>query len=149
MKCPYCDSVNTSVTDSRPTDGDTAIRRRRTCDVCGKRFTTYERVEHTPLIVKKKDGSRQSFDRDKVMTGILHACEKRRVPLDEIEKIVSDIENALSNTNDKEISSTMIGEYVLENLKHLDDVAFIRFASVYRSFQDVDSFMQEIEKLIK
>jgi transcriptional repressor NrdR len=117
--------------------------------VCGKRFTTYERVEHTPLIVKKKDGSRQSFDRDKVMTGILHACEKRRVPLDEIEKIVSDIENALSNTNDKEISSTMIGEYVLENLKHLDDVAFIRFASVYRSFQDVDSFMQEIEKLIK
>ena len=148
MKCPYCDNPDTKVVDSRPTDEGQAIRRRRECEQCGRRFTTYEKIEEIPLIVVKKDGSRQTFDRSKVMNGIIKACEKRPVPMDEIEKIVSDIEKGLSNLMLKEMDSSIIGEYVMEHLREIDDVAYVRFASVYRQFTDAESFRQEIEKLL-
>ncbi|MDR0874594.1 MAG: transcriptional regulator NrdR [Clostridiales Family XIII bacterium] len=148
MKCPYCGYPDSKVVDSRPTDEGQAIRRRRECEKCGRRFTTYEKIEEIPLIVVKKDGSRQSFDRMKMMNGIIKACEKRPVPMDEIEKIVSDIEKGLSNLMLKEMDSTIIGEYVMEHLRNLDDVAYVRFASVYRQFTDAESFRREIEKLL-
>jgi transcriptional repressor NrdR len=148
MKCPYCGFLDSKVVDSRPTDEGQAIRRRRECEKCGRRFTTYEKIEEIPLIVVKKDGSRQSFDRMKMMNGIIKACEKRPVPMDEIEKIVADIEKGLSNLMLKEMDSTIIGEYVMEHLRNLDDVAYVRFASVYRQFTDAESFRHEIEKLL-
>ena len=148
MKCPYCDNPDTKVVDSRPTDEGQAIRRRRECEQCARRFTTYEKIEEIPLIVVKKDGSRQTFDRSKVMNGIIKACEKRPVPMDEVEKIVSDIEKGLSNLMLKEMDSSIIGEYVMGHLRNLDDVAYVRFASVYRQFTDAESFRQEIEKLL-
>ena len=148
MKCPYCDYPDTKVVDSRPTDEGQAIRRRRECEQCGRRFTTYEKIEEIPLIVVKKDGSRQTFDRSKVMNGIIRACEKRPVPMDDIEKIVSDIEKGLSNLMLKEMDSSIIGEYVIEHLREIDDVAYVRFASVYRQFTDAESFRKEIEKLL-
>ena len=148
MKCPFCDNPDTKVVDSRPTDEGQAIRRRRECEQCGRRFTTYEKIEEIPLIVVKKDGSRQAFDRSKVMNGIIKACEKRPVPMDEVEKIVSDVEKGLSNLMLKEMDSSIIGEYVMEHLRNLDDVAYVRFASVYRQFTDAESFRQEIEKLL-
>ena len=148
MKCPYCGYPDSKVVDSRPTDEGQSIRRRRECEKCTRRFTTYEKIEEIPLIVVKKDGSRQSFDRMKVMNGIIKACEKRPVPMDEIEKIVSDIEKGLSNLMLKEMDSTIIGEYVMEHLRSLDDVAYVRFASVYRQFTDAESFRREVEKLL-
>jgi len=148
MKCPYCDNPDTKVVDSRPTDEGQMIRRRRECEQCSRRFTTYEKIEEIPLIVVKKDGSRQTFDRQKVMNGIIKACEKRQVPMEKIEKIVSDIEKGLSNLMLKEMDSSLIGEYVMEHLRDIDDVAYVRFASVYRQFTDVDNFRQEIEKLL-
>ena len=148
MKCPYCGYPDSKVVDSRPTDEGQSIRRRRECEKCTRRFTTYEKIEEIPLIVVKKDGSRQSFDRMKVMNGIIKACEKRPVPMDDIEKIVSDIEKGLSNLMLKEMDSTIIGEYVMEHLRNLDDVAYVRFASVYRQFTDAESFRREVEKLL-
>jgi len=149
MKCPYCDNQDTKVVDSRPTDEGQTIRRRRECEECGRRFTTYERLEEIPLIVVKKDGSRQPFDRTKVLNGVLKACEKRPVSMDAIEKVVSDIERGLSNLMLKEMDSGVIGEYVMERLRELDDVAYVRFASVYRQFTDAESFRKEIEKLLR
>ncbi len=147
MKCPFCDHPDTRVIDSRPTDEGQAIRRRRVCDSCKKRFTTYEKVEEIMFMVVKKDGSRELFNRSKVRNGIINACKKRPITTDQIEKIVDDIERGLNNMMEKEISSTVIGEVILDNLKELDEVAYVRFASVYRQFEDVDTFIREIEKL--
>jgi transcriptional repressor NrdR len=149
MRCPYCGNPDTKVVDSRPTEEGQAIRRRRECESCEKRFTTYETVEEIPLMVIKKDGSRETFDRNKLTNGIIRACEKRPVPMAEIDKIVTDIENGLSNMMKKEMESAIIGEFVMEHLKNLDDVAYVRFASVYRQFTDAESFRNEIEKLLK
>ena len=147
MKCPFCDNADTRVIDSRPTDEGQVIRRRRTCDSCKKRFTTYEKVEEIMFMAVKKDGSRELFNRSKVRNGIVNACKKRSITTEQIEKIVDDIERGLNNMMEKEISSTVIGEVILDNLKELDEVAYVRFASVYRQFEDVDTFMKEIEKL--
>jgi transcriptional repressor NrdR len=148
MRCPFCGHPDTKVIDSRPTEEGQAIRRRRECEACGKRFTTYEKVEEIMLMVVKKDGSREAFDRNKMMNGIIKACEKRPVPMADIEKIANDIERGLSNMMEKEMESTIIGEFVMEHLKNLDDVAYVRFASVYRQFTDAESFRNEIEKLL-
>lgn len=148
MKCPFCETNDTKVIDSRPTEEGHAIRRRRECDNCGKRFTTYEKVEEVLFMVIKKDGSREAFDRNKVLNGIMKACEKRPVPMADIEKIVSDIERGLNNMMEKEIESKVIGEVIMEHLKQLDEVAYVRFASVYRQFTDVNTFIAEIEKLL-
>lgn len=149
MRCPYCESLDTRVIDSRPTEEGHAIRRRRECDGCGKRFTTYEKVEEVFFMVVKKDGSREAFDRNKVVNGIVKACEKRPVTMSEIENIVSEIERGLNNMMEKEIESTVIGEVIMEHLKKLDEVAYVRFASVYRQFKDINTFMSEIEKLLR
>lgn len=148
MKCPYCENGDTKVVDSRPTEEGYAIRRRRECDRCNKRFTTYEKVEEVFFMVVKKDGSREAFDRNKVLNGILKACEKRPVPMADIETIVSSIERGLNNMMEKEIESKLIGEVIMEHLKDLDEVAYVRFASVYRQFTDVNTFVAEIEKLL-
>lgn len=149
MKCPFCETNDTRVIDSRPTEEGHAIRRRRECDNCGKRFTTYEKVEEVFFMVVKKDGSREAFDRNKVLNGIIKACEKRPVPLADIEKIVDEIERGLNNMMEKEVESKVIGEVIMEHLKSLDEVAYVRFASVYRQFTDVNTFAAEIEKLLK
>lgn len=148
MRCPFCANPDTKVVDSRPTEEGQAIRRRRECESCFKRFTTYETVEEIPLMVVKKDGSRETFDRNKLMNGIIKACEKRSVPFDKIEKIVFEIESGLNNMMKKEMDSEIIGEFVMEHLKEIDDVAYVRFASVYRRFTDADDFRDEIEKLL-
>lgn len=148
MKCPFCETSDTRVIDSRPTEEGHAIRRRRECDNCGKRFTTYEKVEEVFFMVVKKDGSREAFDRNKVLNGIVKACEKRPVPLADIERIVDEIERGLNNM-EKEVESKVIGEVIMEHLKELDEVAYVRFASVYRQFTDVNTFVAEIEKLLK
>lgn len=148
MRCPFCDNEDTKVIDSRPIDDSKAIRRRRECEKCGKRFTTYEKVETTIIMIIKKDGSRQAFDRDKLMNGIIKACEKRPVALADIEGVVDSIERGLNNMMEKEVKSTFIGELVMEQLKDLDEVAYVRFASVYRSFKDVNTFIKEIEALV-
>lgn len=148
MRCPFCDNEDTKVIDSRPIDDGKAIRRRRECEKCGKRFTTYEKVETTIIMIIKKDGSRQAFDRDKLMNGIIKACEKRPVALADIEGVVDSIERGLNNMMEKEVKSTFIGELVMEQLKDLDEVAYVRFASVYRSFKDVNTFIKEIEALV-
>ena len=149
MKCPYCENSDTKVIDSRPTEEGHAIRRRRECESCGKRFTTYEKIEEMLLMVIKKDGRREAFDRNKILSGIIKACEKRTVPLAEIEKVVDEIERGLNNTMEKEIDSKFIGELIMEQLKSIDEVAYVRFASVYRQFTDVNTFVAEIEKLLK
>ncbi|MCL1982359.1 MAG: transcriptional regulator NrdR [Clostridiales bacterium] len=149
MKCPFCENADTKVIDSRPTEEGHAIRRRRECDSCGKRFTTYEKIEEMLLMVIKKDGKREAFDRDKIFKGISKACEKRAVPMAEIEKVVDEIERGLNNTMEKEIESKFIGELIMEQLKRIDEVAYVRFASVYRQFTDVNTFIAEIEKLMK
>ena len=149
MKCPFCDNSDTRVIDSRPTEVGYAIRRRRECDKCSKRFTTYEKVEEIPLMVIKKDGSREAFDRNKIMNGIIKACEKRPVSIDVIEKIVSEIERGLNNMMEKEMDSARIGQFVMDYLKDIDEVAYVRFASVYRQFTDVNTFISEIENLLK
>ncbi|MDR0519131.1 MAG: transcriptional regulator NrdR [Clostridiales Family XIII bacterium] len=148
MRCPFCGNDDTKVIDSRPTEEGQAIRRRRECEACAKRFTTYEKIEEITLMVVKKDGSREAFDRNKMMNGIIRACEKRPVPAADIEKIVYEIESALNNTMEKEMASSLIGEYVMEHLKKIDDVAFVRFASVYRQFTDVESFREEVDKIL-
>lgn len=148
MRCPFCENLDTRVIDSRPTEEGHAIRRRRECDNCNKRFTTYEKVEEMIFMVIKKDGSREAFDRNKVMNGIIKACEKRPVPIAAIEKIVDDIERGLNNMMEKEVESKLIGEVIMEHLKDLDEVAYVRFASVYRQFKDVNTFVAEIEKLL-
>jgi len=148
MKCPYCDNPETKVIDSRPTEDGHAIRRRRGCEKCGKRFTTYEKVEESMIMVIKKDGRREAFDRNKILNGIIKACEKRPVPMAEIERMVNDIERGLNNLMEKEVESTFIGELVMDQLKKVDEVAYVRFASVYRQFTDVNTFVKEIEKLI-
>lgn len=148
MKCPFCENPDTKVIDSRPTEEGQAIRRRRECEVCGKRFTTYEKVEEVFFMVVKRDGSRESFDRNKVLNGIVKACQKRPVSMDSMEAVVSDIERGLNNMMEKEVSSTFIGEVVMDKLKDLDEVAYVRFASVYRQFKDVNTFVAEIEKLL-
>ena len=147
MKCPYCGAEDTKVIDSRPAEN--TIRRRRQCEKCDKRFTTYERVEATPLVVIKKDEVREEFDRSKIERGILRACHKRPVSVDQITALVDEIENELMSGGEKEISSKAIGELVMKKLAGLDDVAYVRFASVYREFKDVETFLREIEKLVK
>ena len=148
MRCPYCGFSESKVIDSRPTDESNSIRRRRECLSCGKRFTTYETVESVPLVVVKKDGSRQRFDRSKIQGGLIKACEKRPVPLETLEKAVTDIEQKLLGSMEREIPSERVGELVMEQLKTIDQVAYVRFASVYRQFQDIDSFMAELNKLL-
>ena len=148
MRCPYCGFSESKVIDSRPADESSSIRRRRECLSCGKRFTTYETVESVPLVVVKKDGSRQSFDRSKILGGLIKACEKRPVPLETLEKAVTDIEQKLLGSMEREIPSERVGELVMEQLKTIDQVAYVRFASVYRQFQDIDSFMAELNKLL-
>ena len=148
MKCPYCGNSESKVIDSRPADENSSIRRRRECLSCGKRFTTYETVESLPMVVVKKDGSRQSFDRRKVLGGMIRACEKRPVPLAELEKIAEEIEQDLQNSMEREISTEAIGEKVMERLRNVDQVAYVRFASVYRQFKDIDTFMTELNKLL-
>ena len=148
MKCPFCGYGESKVIDSRPAEEGTSIRRRRECLSCGKRFTTYETVESLPMVVVKKDGSRQSFDRQKVLGGMIRACEKRPVPLAELEKIASEIEQDLQNSMEREISTADIGEKVMDRLRNVDQVAYVRFASVYRQFKDIDTFMAELNKLL-
>ncbi len=147
MKCPYCGNPDTRVIDSRPVEDGVSIRRRRICDKCKKRFTTYEKIEETTLMVVKKDGSRELFDRNKVRNGIVTACKKRPVTTEQIDNLVETVERRLNNMMQKEVISTVIGEVILENLRKLDEVAYVRFASVYKHFDDVRSFVNEIEKL--
>jgi len=149
MKCPYCGYEESKVIDSRPTDEGERIRRRRECLKCGKRFTTYEVIENVPLIVVKKDRSREAFDRGKLMRGLLRACEKRPVTLEQVERMVDEIESQLQNSLEREVTSTKIGEYAMEKLKAVDEVAYVRFASVYRQFRDINTFMDELNKLLK
>ena len=149
MKCPYCTYLESKVVDSRPADEGASIRRRRECLSCHKRFTTYETMESLPLIVIKKDGSRQSFDRNKVMAGLIRACEKRPVAYDTLENMVNEIEQVLQNKMEREIPSTEVGELVMERLKKIDEVSYVRFASVYRQFKDINSFMTELSKLLQ
>lgn len=148
MKCPYCGYSESKVVDSRPTEEETAIRRRRECEKCAKRFTTYEKIEEVPLIIVKKDSSREVYQRSKLINGFLKACEKRPVSLKQIEEVVDEIEKELYNSMDKEIDSKKIGELVMKRLKQLDDVAYVRFASVYRQFKDLNTFVEELNKLI-
>ncbi|OUP49135.1 transcriptional regulator NrdR [Lachnoclostridium sp. An181] len=148
MKCPYCSHPDTRVIDSRPADDGNSIRRRRSCDVCGKRFTTYEKVETIPLIIIKKDNSREQYDRAKIEAGVLRACYKRPVSADEIQKTINEVETAVFNREEKEIPSSVVGEIVMDKLKSLDEVAYVRFASVYREFKDVNTFMDEIRKIL-
>lgn len=149
MKCPYCGEENTKVIDSRPAEENNVIRRRRQCEVCKKRFTTYEKVESIPLIVIKKDNIREPYDRSKIEAGILRSCHKRPVSYEQIVSAVEDVENAVFNMEQKEVSSAVIGELVMDRLKKLDQVAYVRFASVYREFKDVNTFMEELAKLLK
>ena len=148
MKCPFCGHPESKVIDSRPADENASIRRRRECLACGKRFTTYETVESLPIVVIKKDGSRQSFDRQKVLRGMIRACEKRPVSLAELVRIADEIEQELQNSMEREIRTADIGEKVMERLRSVDQVAYVRFASVYRQFKDIDTFMAELNKLL-
>lgn len=147
MDCPYC-GAESKVVESRHTE-DNSIRRRRECMACGRRFNTFERIEAPPLIVVKKDGRREAFDRSKVLSGVLRACEKRPVPLAEVERLVADVERELRSALEKEIPSVEIGERVMARLRHLDGVAYVRFASVYREFKDVNEFREQLEQLLK
>ena len=148
MKCPYCGSEETRVTDSRPVEESNSIRRRRQCDSCGKRFTTYEKIETIPLVVIKKDHTRQQYDRAKIEAGIMRACYKRPIPVDEIKKMIDRVETELYNQGGGEVRSAEIGEKIMDGLKELDPVAYVRFASVYREFKDVGTFMDELKKII-
>lgn len=149
MKCPYCGRIDSKVIDSRPTDEDSRIRRRRECLECGRRFTTYEVVETLPVVIVKKDRSREAFDRAKLLSGLMRACQKRPVSIQQLEQAVDQIEYRLQNALDREVPSSRIGELALEQLQHIDQVAYVRFASVYRQFTDIDSFHQEIDKLLQ
>ena len=149
MKCPYCGHLDSKVVDSRPAEDGTSIRRRRECLECHKRFTTFEIMESLPVMVVKKDGRRQSFDRSKVLGGMLRACEKRPVSFSTLEKIAEEIEQTLQNEMDREVPSAKIGEMVMDRLKGVDEVAYVRFASVYRQFKDISTFMSELNKLLQ
>ena len=148
MKCPFCNHENTRVIDSRPAEDNSSIRRRRACDVCDKRFTTYEKVEAIPLVIVKKDDNREAYDRSTIETGVLRACHKRPVSTDRIEDLVDEVEADILNRGDKEISSRVVGELVMNKLKDLDAVAYVRFASVYREFKDINTFMDELKKVL-
>ena len=148
MRCPYCSYSESKVIDSRPAEEGTTIRRRRECLSCGKRFTTYEIIERLPLLVIKRDGSRQSFDRMKVIGGMVKACEKLPVPVDQIERVADEIEQELQSSLEREVSSAQIGEMIMDRLKDLDQVAYVRFASVYRQFRDIQTFRDELNKLL-
>lgn len=149
MKCPFCNQDNTHVVDSRPADDNCSIRRRRLCDECGRRFTTYEKVETIPLIVIKKDETREEYDRSKIEAGIMRACYKRPIPIDEINALIDAVELEVFNREEKEIASKDIGEIVMDKLKDMDAVAYVRFASVYREFKDVNTFMDELKKFLE
>ncbi len=149
MKCPYCNEADTKVIDSRPADDNSSIRRRRQCGQCGKRFTTYEKLETMPLMVIKKDSSRETYDRSKIEAGVIHSCHKRPVSTQQINAMIDEIENQVFNMEEKEVETTIIGELVMDRLKQLDEVAYVRFASVYREFKDVNTFMEELGKLLK
>ena len=149
MRCPYCAHPESKVVDSRPSDEGSSIRRRRECLECHKRFTTYETMESLPLVVIKRDGSRQTFDKGKILSGMLRACEKRPVSFDTLERIADEIEQTLQNEMAREITTTSIGEMVMERLRKVDEVAYVRFASVYRQFKDISTFMEELNKLLK
>ena len=149
MRCPYCGNLESKVVDSRPSDEGSSIRRRRECLVCHRRFTTYETMESLPLVVIKRDGSRQTFDKSKVLSGMLRACEKRPVSFDTLDRIANEIEQTLQNEMTREITTTNIGEMVMERLRTVDEVAYVRFASVYRQFKDISTFMEELNKLLK
>lgn len=149
MKCPFCNQENTRVIDSRPVPDNNSIRRRRQCDECGKRFTTYEKIETIPLTVIKKDQSREQYDRMKIQDGIMRSCYKRPISVKTIENLMDEIETEIFNKEEKEVPSTLIGEIVMDKLKELDAVAYVRFASVYREFKDIDTFMDELKKMMK
>ena len=149
MKCPYCSQENTRVVDSRPVEEDNSIRRRRVCDDCGRRFTTYEKIESIPLMVIKKDQSREKYSREKISDGVMRACHKRAVSVQEMNDLVNQVEIEIFNREEKEISSSAIGEMVMNHLKELDQVAYVRFASVYREFKDANTFMDELKKLLQ
>lgn len=149
MKCPYCGEDDTKVIDSRPADDNSSIRRRRQCERCGKRFTTYEKLETMPFMVIKKDRTREPYNRSKVEAGIVRSCHKRPVSTQQINAMLDEIENEIFNCEDKEVETTVIGELVMDKLKKLDEVAYVRFASVYREFKDVNTFMEELGKLLK
>ena len=148
MKCPFCLYYESKVVDSRPTEEGQAIRRRRECIKCSKRFTTYEKIEEIPLIVVKKDGNRQAYDRNKLLNGIIKSCEKRPVSINTIEKMVDEIEKTLSNSLEREVTSVELGEMIMNKLKDIDEVSYVRFASVYRQFKDLNSFMDELKKIL-
>ena len=149
MKCPYCNEADTKVIDSRPAEDNSSIRRRRQCERCGKRFTTYEKLETMPLMVIKKDTSREAYDRSKIEAGIIQSCHKRPVSTQQINSVIDEIENRVFNMEEKEVPTSVIGELVMDKLKELDEVAYVRFASVYREFKDVNTFMEELAKLLK
>lgn len=149
MKCPFCNQENTRVIDSRPADDNSSIRRRRLCDECGKRFTTYEKVETIPLIVIKKDNNRETYDRAKIEAGVLRACHKRPISVEDINSLIDKVEQELFNREEREIPSSLIGEMIMNRLMTLDSVAYVRFASVYREFKDVNTFMDELKKMLK
>lgn len=149
MKCPYCGKDNTKVIDSRPADDGESIRRRRECDACGERFTTYEKVETIPVMVIKKDNNRELYDRSKIEGGVFRACHKRPISTDQIEDMIDKVESQIFRRGEREVSSETIGELVMEMLKDLDSVAYVRFASVYREFKDVNTFMDELKKMLK
>lgn len=148
MKCPFCSKENTRVIDSRPADDGSSIRRRRQCDECSKRFTTYEKVEAIPLVVIKKDNNREPYDRTKIEAGVFRSCHKRPISVTQINALVDDIENTVFNLEEKEVPSSTIGEIVMDKLRDLDPVAYVRFASVYREFKDVNTFMNELKKIL-
>ena len=148
MKCPFCGFLESKVIDSRPADESTSIRRRRECLACKKRFTTYETIESLPLVVIKRDGSRQTFDKAKLINGMVRACDKRKIPLPVLEQIADEIEQELQGALDREVTTEEVGEMVMRRLKNVDEVAYVRFASVYRQFKDIDTFMQELTKLL-
>jgi len=149
MKCPFCNKDNTRVIDSRPADENNSIRRRRQCDECHRRFTTYEKVESIPLVVIKKDNNREPYDRSKIEAGVFRSCHKRPISIDQINALVDEVENLIFAREDKEIPSSVIGEIVMTKLKNLDAVAYVRFASVYREFKDVSTFMDELKKILE
>ena len=149
MKCPFCNAADTKVIDSRPADDNSSIRRRRQCETCGKRFTTYEKLGTMPLMVIKKDDSREPYDRSKIEAGIIHSCHKRPVSTQQIKAMIDEIENQIFNMEEKEVPTSVIGELVMKKLQMLDEVAYVRFASVYREFKDVNTFIEEIGKLLK
>ena len=149
MKCPFCSHENTRVIDSRPAEDNNSIRRRRVCDECGKRFTTYEKIETIPLIIIKKDNNREAYDRSKIEAGVVHSCHKRPVSIQQINQMIDEIENQIFTMEDREVETSQIGELVMQKLKQLDEVAYVRFASVYREFKDVNTFMEELGKLLE